>query len=80
VVVNEVRQEQRTREVPFTVMVPKQIEQQFTQVVQRPITEQQTVTYTEMVPEVIERETQVPVTVMVARQITVAAPGEPITR
>jgi hypothetical protein len=54
-------------------MVAKQVERQFTQIVQKPVTEERLVTYTETVPETIEREVQVPVTVMVAKEITVRA-------
>jgi hypothetical protein len=50
-------------------MVPKQVERQFTQLVSRPVTEQQVVTYTEMVPEQIVKETKVPVTTYIAQPI-----------
>jgi hypothetical protein len=78
--VTEFRQEERTREVPYVVMVPKQIERQFTEIVYRPVTEDRVVSYMEMVPQTIERTTQVPETRMVAREITYEVPGGTIER
>ena len=54
-------------------MVPKTITKEFTQIVQQPVTEERVVTRTEMVPETIEREVQVPVTIMVAREVSYPA-------
>jgi hypothetical protein len=42
--------------------------------------EEKVVTYTEMVPETIEREVQVPETIVVARQVQIELPGETIVR
>jgi len=61
--------------VAFTVLVPKQVERQFTRTVMKPVTEERVITQTEMVPETVERQYQVPVTVMVAKQITTGVPN-----
>jgi hypothetical protein len=47
--------------------------------VHKPVTEEKVVTRTEMVPETIEREVQVPVTIMVTREVTYPGPGAPPT-
>ena len=57
--------EERTREVPYTEMVAKQVERQFEQVTMKPVTEEKVVTYIEQVPETVERQVQVAVRTMV---------------
>jgi hypothetical protein len=76
----EMRQEERTREVAYTVLVPKEVERQFAHVVHKPVVEEKVVTFTEMVPETVERTVQVPETIVVARQIQIELPGETIVR
>jgi len=66
--------------VPYTVMVPQQVERQYTIVVEKPVTEERIVRYTEMMPETIVRQIRVPETIMVAREIRIDATGEPILR
>jgi hypothetical protein len=61
-------------------MVPKEIEREFTQTVYKTVTDEQVVTYTELVPETIERTVQIPVTTMVAQEVTYEVPGEPLRR
>jgi hypothetical protein len=60
--------------------VPKEVEREVTEIVYRPVTEEKLITYTEMVPETIERTARVPRTRMVAREITVPVRGEQILR
>jgi hypothetical protein len=61
-------------------MVPKEVEREITQVVYKPVTEERTIAYTEMVPEKVERIVRVPETRLVAREIEVEVPGGPILR
>jgi hypothetical protein len=62
------------------VMVPKEIEREYTIVVNKPVIEEKVVTYTEMVPETVERTVQVPETIMVAREVQVQVPEQPLYR
>jgi hypothetical protein len=61
-------------------MVPKTIQREFTQIVHKPVVEEKVVTRTEWVPETIERQVQVPVTIMVAREITLPGPDAQLMR
>jgi hypothetical protein len=62
------------------VMVAKQIEKPYTQTVMRPVTEQQVISCTEMVPEQVVQERQVPVTVYVAREVPYSTTEPPVSR
>jgi hypothetical protein len=50
-------------------MVPQQVERQFTVTVNKPVTEERTVSYTDYEPQTVTREVRVPVTTNVTREI-----------
>lgn len=69
--------ETQTREVSYTVGVPKQVERQVPQTTLRPVMESKTVNYTVMVPHQVQRQVTVPVCTMVPKQVSYTVPSCP---
>jgi hypothetical protein len=62
--------ETKTREIHYTVPVTSYVERQVPRTVCKPVTEDQVVTYTEMVTEPVERTITVPVCTLVPKTVT----------
>jgi len=66
--------ETKTRQINYTVCVPRQIEKQVPQTTVRPVTETKTVNYTVMVPREVQKQVTVPVCTMVPKQVSYTLP------